>query len=115
MKWAIDKSNADIGHYTIYFENNDGEEVSGTEISLTDYTNNFQKYRHIDGRNIGYYWTWCYGYSHSEEYTMDECHTVEEAIEKAKNWVKYELIGRYNTAMKVVEKLSPIIQELCNN
>lgn len=111
LRFVWNERNADIGDYDMYVETENGEKLSDSELWLRDYTCDFQKnspYRDEQKRDIAFEWCWCHGWSHSEEYSLEENLTLEQAKRRAELWIAQKYVDSYESCLKSINRLKPI-------
>ena len=110
MYFNWDHRNADIGFHSVVLKHSNGGTVPATEVSLWDYTCDFQreKVKHDPRlKDVAFRWCWCCGWSHEEEYLLTDGLTLEEVQRKIEIWILQGFIESHKSAIKRVAETRP--------
>jgi len=104
LKW---KDDHEIGYYELALIGDDGA-IIDDNLGMWDCSKDL--HRHWKLRDVAFRWTWCNGWSHDEEYKVDEGLTLEQAKRRAEIWLLNNYVSDYMGCMRRAEYLRPIAE-----
>lgn len=108
--WKEDK---EIGFYELCLVGPDGNDVEGSEMSLWDYTCEWQKENHRS-RDINnpetFCWSHCWGSSSSRGYTQKDNMTLEQVRAEMQDFIRQLYIRVYSNSKNNAEKYKTLAE-----
>lgn len=109
LKW---KDDHEIGCYKLSLIGDDGATIDDN-LGLWDCSKDRRRDRRL--KDVAFRWTWCNGWSHDEEYKVDEGLTLEQAKRRAEIWLLNTYVSEYMGCMRRAEYLKPIVEWAIKN
>lgn len=110
MYFYWDHRNADIGYHSVVLKHSDGKTVPGSEVSLWDYTCDFQqRIANSDSRmkDVAYRLHWFSNMPYQEEYLNKDGLKLKDVQRKIEIGLMQGLIEAYKSALIRAEQIRP--------
>ena len=116
--WKSTEIDKKIGHSMFCLEDSEGNVVEGSEVSLIDYTCQWQKENHRSrdiNNSDAFYWQHTWGSSTSKLYTEKDNKSLEDVKKEIENFVFNLYIRVYNNAIKRAEEYEKLAKWCSEN
>lgn len=113
MYFYWNHKSADIGYHTMVVKQNNGENLPTTEVSLWDYSGDYHRELYKNDtrmKNVAFRWTWCSGWSYSQDHLYSENLTLKDVQNEIELWTLQQFIKGYEQALADVERRKPFAE-----